>query len=1307
VPLPAFAPAPGQPDTGAEFARGRILVAFQDGTSPNEKRDILIRASSALQLPPHSENPYFDIVQVAGEGITAGEAIARLRSDPRVRVAEPDYIVHTQERIPNDPDFVYLWGLRNTGQGSYSPTTCTACSKPGADISATRAWDITTGSSQVVVAVIDTGVDYNHPDLTANILRDDSGKVVGHDYANKDDDPMDDFGHGTHCAGTIGAVGDNGTGVAGVCWKVKIMPLKFLGADGSGYISDAIPCIDFALSHGAQILSNSWGGGGFSQLFLEAIRRAEKAGVLFVAAAGNYGLNIDPGGFFPASYNQYASNVIAVAATDGYDVLASFSDYGPKSCEIAAPGVGIFSTVPTGSCPLCDPSGYAYLSGTSMATPHVAGAAALVKAQFPGASLTQLRSRLLYSGDHPSEMEGYTRRGRLNVFNALQSDTIPPGSPANLSVAQASGTGLRLTWTASGENGPSDTVSAYQVFYNTIPDITTATMIEPKMTPGPPGTLETADLPGLVPNTVYYVSIRAVDKVGNTSELVTAPPAMTRSTGFFDGAESALSFATTYGPAWTSTTGDAHTGQHSYVSPSDLAQYRTSTLEMTQAYTVSGPSYLTLWGKMDLDSSSDSLACFVQDNTSGKSDYFYLGAGYSAWTQYRLSLGAYVGHAIQVGVYVYRGGNETSPSSHRVWIDDVAIVQLTKVWTDDVEGATQFTGFSPWGVTTERSSSPSRSWSDSPEANYANNVSLPLIQNASITPPSDVGSLNLVFKTKFDLEPNRDFLEAYASPDDGANWEYLGALTGTSNWTTVLYNLPGWKKVRAMFYLVTNEAITRDGVYLDDIGVWGESFEAGQGIPPTPARTAVVMPVSAGGASTAVTGEGSGVTQAGYATAEVSSGGTPHGTAVLSLTQRNTVVSEAAVASSPPTTSARIFIDHRTTSGTGAVDIDTGLALVNRGPAEAHITYDLRDPAGTRLASGQGTLATGAHIARFIRQLNEVAPGFVFPSDFGVATRFGSLDIGSDQPISVTALRLTVNQRGDLLLTSTPVVNQLISPGNSEIYFPQFVDGAGYATTLSLLNTSNAPETGTITISGDDGSALPVSADNGTRSSVFTYSIPSGGVYVLQTAGASADVVAGSVKVSPSSSTTTPAGAVILSYSSGGIRITESGVPAAIPTTHARIFIDQSLGHDTGLAIASPNASATPVTFQAFQADGSTIAGSAAAPVKLNGNGHFARYVGQLISGLPAGFTGVLDISAPSPFVAVTLRSLKNERGEVLLTTFPIADFSHPAPAPIVFPQVVSGGGYTTQFILLSCGAASGATLKFFDEKGVPLPIAK
>ncbi len=1305
-----------QPDEGIESAPDRILVAFQAGISPYEKQAIIGQASGQLQLASDSANPFFDVVQITGAGVAANEVIAQLRNDPRVRVAEPDYIVHALDTIPNDPYFPNLWNLRNTGQGNYGSTTCTTCSKPGADISASKAWDLTTGSDQVVVAVIDTGVDYTHPDLTANILRDSSNNVIGYNYVSNTNDPMDDYGHGTHCAGTIGAVGNNGTGVAGVNWTVKIMPVKFLNASGSGTTSDAISSIDFAIAHGAHILSNSWGGGGYSQLLLEAILRAQKAGILFVAAAGNSAANLDLGGFYPAGYNVYAPNVIAVAATDDNDLLTSYSNYGPQTCDISAPGDYIYSTLPTGNCPLCSSSGYGYLSGTSMATPHVAGAAALIKARYPNASFTELRARLLYNADHPAESEGYTRRGRLNVFKAIQqSDTIPPGAPSNFSITQASGTGLRLTWTAPGDDDLSGTVSTYQIFYNTTADMATATMVEPGMTPGPAGTQETFDLTGLTPNTLYYVSLQAVDKVGNTSPPAAATPVMTGGASFFDGAESTLSFSNPYSfnssPQWSTTTDEAHTGQYSYASPANLSSSGYSYLEMTSSYTPSAPTYITFWVKMNLDTNSDFFEWYVRDATTNIATFHYVGTGLSGWTRYRYDLSSYVGHAIKIGFYLGRGSSNSAAFSHRAWVDDIAMVQLTKGWEDNVEGAAQFTGFPPWAITAETSASATHSWSDSPDSNYGNNLRLPLMQNSSVIPPGDLGSLSLVFKAKADLEANRDYLYVYASPDDGVNWQYLGSITGTSDWSTYSFDLPGWKKVRALFYLSTNEAVSRDGVHIDDIGVWGESFTAATLVP---ARSSVSMRIPAAGANTALTSGSSGATQVGYATAVVNSGDAPYGIAAFSFKQNGVTVSETGVQASPPTSSARIFIDYRKgvnaipgRSSAGTVDINTGIAVVNYGSITANLTYTLRNLHGDNppLTIGHGTVSAGNHFGKFIDQFKDVAPDFNMPSDFSTNTQFGSLEITSDQPVSVLGIRGTTNQRGEFLFTTTPVADLTQSASYSSVYFPEFVDGGGYTTSVLLLNTSSQQESGTLQLLDNSGNPLVVNQAGGSTNSSFPYSIPPNGAFRFQTDGSPADVKVGWVRLAPDTGSQAPIGSGVFGYNPDTVLVSESGIPSAVSTTHARVYVDLSGNHNTGLAIASLGVAAN-IAVNAFQIDGVTAIGTSQGPLQLAANGHDAKFATDFISGLPAGFTGVLDISSTTPFAALTMRLLRNERNEQLFTTFPIA-YSTPAPSPFVFPDLVDGGGYMTQLILLSGGGSSAVTLNFYGEDGKALAIVK
>jgi subtilisin family serine protease len=377
--------------------------------------------------------------------------LAFFRAQPNVEYVEPNYIVEATA-VPNDLQYPQLWGLNNTGH-------------PGADIHAQAAWDITTGSRSNVVAVIDTGVDYTHPDLAANIWSAPSAFTVqigggpitcaqgthGFNAIKKTCDPLDDNNHGTHVSGTIGAVGNNGVGVAGVNWTASIMGSKFLNAAGSGTTADAINAIEFAIqaksafSSGGpnvRVLSNSWGGGGFSQALLDEIKNANTNDMLFVAAAGNNGSNNNTTPSYPASYN--AQNIIAVAATDSNDALASWSNYGSTSVHLGAPGVSILSTTRNNT--------YQYFSGTPMATPHVSGAALLVLSV---CSLTTdaLKNDLLQNVDLIGSLNGNTiTGGRLNAFKALQAcapGQVPqlPPAPTNLNASGSNGQ-VSLTWTA-------------------------------------------------------------------------------------------------------------------------------------------------------------------------------------------------------------------------------------------------------------------------------------------------------------------------------------------------------------------------------------------------------------------------------------------------------------------------------------------------------------------------------------------------------------------------------------------------------------------------------------------------------------------------------------------------------------------------------------------------------------------------------------------------------------------------------------------------------------------------------------------
>ena len=336
----------------------RLLISYPDqNTKPT---DATLQAAG-LNLVEDYKNGSFLIVEPHGGTVTA-TTVEALMADNAVTYAAPDYIMSisqlgneppaTSAGKPNDPMLDRLWGMQNSG--------------------AAKVWPVTNDAANIIVGVIDTGVDYRHPDLKDNMWT-RAGKH-GYDFYDNDDDPMDEQDHGTHCAGTIAGVGNNGIGVTGVSWNAKIMALRFMGPDGSGSTSDAVRCIDWGVANGAHILSNSWGGPDTSPELSEAVSRAERKGVLFIAAAGNTGgggNNNDQRPSYPSSLRQ--TNIISVGAIDVKDQRGSFSHYGKQSVDIGAPGVDILSTVRN--------NGYESFSGTSMATPHVAGAAALVWAR--------------------------------------------------------------------------------------------------------------------------------------------------------------------------------------------------------------------------------------------------------------------------------------------------------------------------------------------------------------------------------------------------------------------------------------------------------------------------------------------------------------------------------------------------------------------------------------------------------------------------------------------------------------------------------------------------------------------------------------------------------------------------------------------------------------------------------------------------------------------------------------------------------------------------------------------------------------
>jgi serine protease len=401
------------------YHEGTLLVRFAPQTPEPSRLDRRKRLGAQKlhgfdRLVPGLE------VWALPKHFTVKGALAALREERDLLYAEPDRILRV-DATPNDPSLSSLWGLHNTGQG-----TATA----DADIDAPEAWNATVGSGAVVVGVVDTGIDYDHPDLAANVwvnpgeipsngLDDDANGFVddvhGWNAAAKNGDPFDDHRHGTHVSGTIGAVGNNGVGVVGVAWNVKLMALKFLTSSGTGTTADAIQAIDYAVAQkrrgvNLRVLNSSWGGSEFSQALLDSINAASAADILFVAAAGNSALDIDGSSRYPAGYD--VPNIVAVAATTNTDGLATFSNYGANTVDLGAPGESIVSTTPNGT--------YSALSGSSMAAPHVSGVAALMLSLHPDLPVDVLKAKLLETVDPLASLAGKTLTGgRLNAQRAL------------------------------------------------------------------------------------------------------------------------------------------------------------------------------------------------------------------------------------------------------------------------------------------------------------------------------------------------------------------------------------------------------------------------------------------------------------------------------------------------------------------------------------------------------------------------------------------------------------------------------------------------------------------------------------------------------------------------------------------------------------------------------------------------------------------------------------------------------------------------------------------------------------------------
>jgi subtilisin family serine protease len=543
--------------TRAEFVPGEALVRFKPNRAFEGARqlavpngDALVRANPRAGLSSSSAATEEVLVQVErfeGSDLVDGlrfartapddtlKAVAALSARDDVLYAEPNYILHT-DATPNDPRFSELYAMTKLGMS--------------------QAWNTTTGSNSIVVGVVDEGVDLKHPDLQANIWTNpapgslpgfspkvqlssasynvseaggaatvtvtrDPGDLHGFDFVRNTGDIPAEL-HGTHVAGTIGAVGDNGVGVVGVNWHVGIMSLRFIDqTTNNGSEADAIKAYNYARqmrqrwldtggTQGAnvRVLNNSYGGSSFAQASLDAISALNTANILFVAAAGNDTKNNDLAPHFPSSYDL--PNVIAVAATDSNDGLAGFSNFGARSVLLGAPGVGILSTTPNNT--------YSTLNGTSMAAPHVSGAAALLLAQNPNLTVAQLRALLEFNGDPIAALAGKSVTGRrLNLAKSLEAlasnDVTPPGTVTGFQITSQTGRTINLSWFSSGDDGPTDPASLYEITF--IDSSTNAVTPLTTVIPTAPGAAQSVSVNIPYRHPAGTIRLREFDNVGN------------------------------------------------------------------------------------------------------------------------------------------------------------------------------------------------------------------------------------------------------------------------------------------------------------------------------------------------------------------------------------------------------------------------------------------------------------------------------------------------------------------------------------------------------------------------------------------------------------------------------------------------------------------------------------------------------------------------------------------------------------------------------------------------------------------------
>lgn len=690
--------APGKP----EYMPGQVIVKFDRSMTKSAVESLVSRQGlttmKRFAIPEQMQKSFggelYQFKVRAGE--TVEDAIKRISGQPGVAYVEPNYKIHiddpktssdaqltkslqgaqpgSAEVVPNDLDS-RLWGIRNKGQNGGTA---------GVDVGAVGAWSSTTGKPNgqgALITIIDTGLDYTHPDLAANVWtnpneiagdgidNDNNGYVDDMHGANvnaKTGNPMDDNDHGTHCAGTIGAVGNNGNGIVGVNWNTTMASAKFLDANGSGSYADAIEAVLYATRIGSRVTSNSWGGGGFSQALYDAFKASP---ALHICAAGNESSNTDNTPSYPGGFDL--DNIVSVAAIDRNGHLANFSNYGATTVDLAAPGVDIYSAQPGGK--------YQSLSGTSMATPHVSGVAGLILAQYPDITNEQLKARLMNTVTKEDELAGkMVSGGRVNAANALENDAVAPDTVGDLAVERAGAATMTLAFTATGDDGVTGNASAYQLRWSNSPitddaSWNAATAVRNLPAPGAPGTKErltVAITPDDQPKP-YYFALRVVDNLGNASSTATATGTSVPATIAFKDDFEADSGQWTAAGGWARVSvpgrGMAYTDSPNGAYP-DNADSKLTSKPISLAG-VKNPRLL-FSEKHDTEARYDFARVEISDNGGKSWSELAKYDGTQDWTDRNFDLKAYEGKTVQVR---FRVTSDGSIDKDGLYVDNLRI----------------------------------------------------------------------------------------------------------------------------------------------------------------------------------------------------------------------------------------------------------------------------------------------------------------------------------------------------------------------------------------------------------------------------------------------------------------------------------------------------------------------------------------------------------------------------------------------------------------------------------------------------------